>query len=759
MSTLHQRLAVLSGELRWYCLLSLPSHLARGGEEERLQHLLTDFDFIYAKLAALGPQSLIEDYDLHLLPTSSGIPAHLANTHEPFRRIQGAIRIAADLLERDSNQLGSQLLARLSAAEAPSLQQMLNQVSERRGVCWLKPIKPSLASATGPLVRILEGDGQEINAVAITPDGMQIISGHDDRALTVWDIASGKKVITLTGHTSSLKAIAITPDGSCLVSACLDHTMRIWDLKNGNLLRMLQGLEDPMVITPNGSSVVAVSADKVLGLWNLATGQLIQKMQTKKDDHIYSAVVTPDGSELVTTSENSSLKVWNLKTGRLIRTLEGGNSSLTDMAVTPDGKYLVTPGRAAFELRHLGTGKVERTIQTEPGGPATVAITPDGKRVVARPWGIGADIRAKRIIQVWDFTSGQLESTLEGHSDSVTAIALTPDSKKVVSGSSDGTIRIWDLARATEAITSERHKHSVHAVGISPGGDWAVSASMDKTIKLWDAKTGDLLRTSETHYGEVRAMAVIPRTFCHVAVGLRDGTLRIVDARAEFLGVKRAMGGYSEGISTVAISADGTKAVSGGEDGSVKLWDLRNGTLIDTLKGQGSPVNAITLTPDGAIAVSSSDDNRLKAWELATGRLIRDWDAHHVRAVSITPEGGRALSGGGEGWVVLWDIKSGSPLRIFRGHSGTVYGLAVARNGTLLASASSDRTVRLWHLESLEALEASLALQYRTSIGTFTADFLLTSLALASDGKTLVTGDIGGNVHFLEVIDSCFPKD
>ncbi|MEO9124482.1 MAG: hypothetical protein ABI262_07325, partial [Microcoleus sp.] len=115
MSKFKQNLGKMSPQKRLYALETLPGHLEESVQGERLHQLLTDFDFVEAKLEALGVQALIEDYDLAIISDVllSG------EQGETLRLIQGAIRKSAHILERDKTQLVEHLWGRLLDFEIP----------------------------------------------------------------------------------------------------------------------------------------------------------------------------------------------------------------------------------------------------------------------------------------------------------------------------------------------------------------------------------------------------------------------------------------------------------------------------------------------------------------------------------------------------------------------------------------------------------------------------------------------------------------
>ena len=152
----------------------------------------------------------------------------------------------------------------------------------------------------------------------------------------------------------------------------------------------------------------------------------------------------------------------------------------------------------------------------------------------------------------------------------------------------------------------------------------------------------------------------------------------------------------------MAVTPDGTRAVSASSDRSLRVWELESGQLIATLISQNSSgVTAVAVTSDGKHAVSASyDDRTMFVWDLNSERLIAKLDGHKygVLSVAATPDSKRAVS------------------------------------------ASDDRTLRVWDLSS------------GTCLAVVALDGALWSVAIAPDGETIVAGDMGGNVYCLRYV-------
>src|SRR6266404_2953510 len=117
----------------------------------------------------------------------------------------------------------------------------------------------------------------------------------------------------------------------------------------------------------------------------------------------------------------------------------------------------------------------------------------------------------------------------------------------------------------------------------------------------------------------------------------------------------------------VAFLPDGRRALSGGDDGNVYLWDIATGHLLHSFGGHSQRVWAVAT--DGQRALTGGDDHLLKLWDVETGHKLHSWPAHdgQVLGIALLP-GGKALSTGTDGLVKLWELENGKLLRTLIGH-------------------------------------------------------------------------------------------
>ncbi|MDP2866880.1 MAG: WD40 repeat domain-containing protein [Elusimicrobiota bacterium] len=284
-----------------------------------------------------------------------------------------------------------------------------------------------------------------------------------------------------------------------------------------------------------------------------------------------------------------------------------------------------------------------------------------------------------------------LIKTLEGHTDGVLTLAFSPCGKFLATAGEDNTIRLWDSPDGIEIQVIKAHKGDIRCVAFDPDGDVFASASWDKTLKIWQTADCATLAEASNHEGPVNCLA-----FSHdgklLFSGSDDATIRIFSSPQGSLKdtLKPEMGD----IKALAVSSAGLLAAGGTE---LRFLDA-SGKLLKDNEDYLYGIKGLAFSPDGKmLAAATGMEKRLEIWNAETMELAGSVkDSDWINCVTFTPDGKHIVTGGSA--VKVWDPVSGACLKTLEGHTYEIYAVDVSPDGKYIASASNDKTVKLWAL-------------------------------------------------------------
>ena len=177
----------------------------------------------------------------------------------------------------------------------------------------------------------------------------------------------------------------------------------------------------------------------------------------------------------------------------------------------------------------------------------------------------------------------------------------------------------------------------------------------------------------------------------------------------ELIGARevRTLSGHTDKVVSVAISGDGTLAVSGSKDQTVKIWDLATGQCTRTLAGHRGWVYSVVISRDGRLVASGGQDKTCRMWDARTGACVKNFaeNQHEIIGVCMTPDAHRVLTVGSLD-VKCWDLESGS--RVWVGwHTAVLQSVSVSGDGRRAVTTSADKfgpQMKLWDVSNGEQI-------------------------------------------------------
>lgn len=408
------------------------------------------------------------------------------------------------------------------------------------------------------------------------------------------------------------------------------------------------------------------------------------------------------------------------------------------------------------DLVSLGDRKL-RHWDLQSGREVSVSSVPDEVRVFAA----SADGKQVAFSGSGDISLGA--QVLKGHAQLVKGLAFAADGS-LVSAAADGTVRRWrdgvgevllggrapmmSVAVCGSRVVAGERNGSIHVLGggeprlleghrdavesLLCDGERVVSASDDGQVRVWDLIGGDsrAIELSPAPSG----LPIVAVGFGRLAVVTPDNSVTVVAVTSS----SRALRLIGHTGKIVAVALGEKLAATSSFDGSLRVWDLQTGRVVQTLLGHTAAPRFLAISPSGKWLASAGHDRVVRVWPLAAAdRTVLVGHEGSASGVNFARED-LVVSTSIDRSVRVWPLDGGAP-DVFRGHNGNVYALAVDAPHERFVTSGADGVIKLWPLSTPTG---ETYLDAGTELGRHASR--VTALTLAFDGGVvLASGDDG----------------
>jgi WD40 repeat protein/serine/threonine protein kinase len=594
--------------------------------------------------------------------------------------------------------------------------------------------------------------------VAISPDGKRIASCSHDGHITIWDALTGQKLLRFQPPRDAARSVAFSPDGHLLATGYRGGAVMVWDAATGQLLWDKSvgegGVAIQVVFSPDGQRLACADYGledrREVVIWDVTTHAPLFSVRVQG---LTSLAFSPDGKRFATGSTDKTVRVWDAQTGAELLTFRKHTEPVHCVAFSPDGRLVASAGgQVHFPIEQdvkvwdAKTGDELLNLRGHLGNVARVAFSPDGRRLASASW--------DETVKLWDVETGKEALTLRGHRDAVRDVAFSPDGLRLVSASWDGTVRVWDAAPVTDpncltlprpgGVVSSVVYHSkdprvlaagyqdgkvrlwdlslgkprcvrtlpvnnegvgVQALAFSREGQW-LAAVAGRELKVWNATTFQVVRPISGRAGFL-CVAFSPDAQQIAAAGFGEGGGHFYVRLWDLANDKqpRRFPGNTWAVHQVAFSPDGQLLASSCNDGTVRIWNVQTGNLIETPPLTPTcPTHGLAFSPDGTQLALGSNDQVVRVWDTRTWKLLHEYhDPGGVLSVAFSPDGKRLTWGSTDATAKVCDLPEGRAgsantlIHTLRGHTSWVLSVTFSPDGKQIASASADGTVKIWN--------------------------------------------------------------
>jgi len=560
----------------------------------------------------------------------------------------------------------------------------------------------------------------------ISPDGMQLALATDDSEVKLIDLASGRESrrFKLPDNQIDSLQLIFTADGRVLAAGIAERRFKLWDLTAKKDQELARTAKDFSIVKfSHDGRLVALSENYTVRVWDTASFRELTSLKAPNSGLFPQGEAyvsfSEDGKRMATGGFDTGTILWDTETGKQVANLTGRTNPAFNVAFSADGTQLYSGDRTRWDLRTgRGLRLVARSAEKSFGFPS-----PDGRLLALMRPNSG-------VLPIVDVVSGQTVLTLTPSGDTgvVQRVRFSPDASMLAvmytppdthhqtstpgSYTQRSQLKIWDLKTGRE-IRSLVSEDIASDVDFSRDGHTIATIGIMGQISLWDIQSGSKLRDLTKS-----PMAGFPGAggFGNIKPGQMPTMPNMSDISAMMNNVFGTMSSGTMGQKSLAFSVDGRVLATGGFESktNIDMAAMMSGAM-NQKPQKGSKGSKGSRQQDPADMMKDfkvEAVGRVQLWDVASGREIGAISGHGraVSKVAFSRDGKLLASGSTDSTIKIWDVATQKELRTLTGHTAPIESMDFSPDGRLLASAGDDGSTFVWDTKTGEHLLTLISL-------------------------------------------------
>ncbi len=531
-------------------------------------------------------------------------------------------------------------------------------------------------------------------SIALHPNGDQVAVGLIDGAVEIYQRESFERVATFQAGSQNVNSLNYSKDGNYLVASCgwdgqTPGVTSLWYVKDYSLKRRFMKHEGPHFASAiDPEQKILVTADFEIRIWDFETGEVIRKLDGH-GDWISDLVISPSGKWIVTGGNDGLIKVWSVKSGRLLRTVYGHQGFVRSVQYTQDGRKLISSSDdRTIRVWNAWTWVPDRVIWGSAKGLEWADLSPDESTLVSSSAGM---------VKLWPLNVGFEGQLRQADFSSLRHVRFGKDDSQLASGGNSGAVKLWKLNEPRSVETLFDEKENVTALDFSRDGKWVAWGTEKGMVRICNLRDRKITRL-EPHRGSVVGIQ-FDQSSQEVFSGGQDR--RVIVTRLDDLEKNHRVIEFENPIRGMAVhSMTNQLAVVTGK--SLVVKNAESGELIRHWERKPIPFEVlrspIAFSPDGKSVAFTGRHMEVHVNAIESGKTTAVLADHvdGIQDLSYSPSGRRLLTTARDGKIKFWDTQRRTVVYTLRDLNGYANTLSVSPDERRFAVGTFGGSILIW---------------------------------------------------------------
>ncbi len=565
----------------------------------------------------------------------------------------------------------------------------------------------------------------------------------------LWEYYSRQPILRSTGDAGIQPGpAALTPDGKIVVRTGREGDMQGWTSDLSICLWRTAPDGDAwqdIEMFPDGRAAIAVGFGGKVAAVDPRTGATLFRSREAGEPSVNEVAIPADGRIFYTANRTGGIREWSTADWRVLRHFSREFNTINAFAASPNGRDLIIGSRQGVysvvnAARQVIMGHIPIKSQAvyrpcfSPDGGTFFALTSDATihafkadewesvgswptgdpsthAISLLPEGVMLSV-GKAGVRVWDVPSRKLLADLPGDEGSTGPLIAGPERGTFYSTGVGTALRLWETmpfkcgqplpvpmpapASTPTPASGKPVKDWMLAIIPSPDGRWLFACDAGGRIYMWDAKTSTLIGTCQGPATHARSVCWRPG-HTQLYAGFLNGDLASFTVSESGPALESSWPAHHADIIGLAFDASGSTLVSAATSGDVQVWNPDDHRLIRSIHTTQSFFHGVSISPDGRTVATSAKTPGVGFFSVVTGELIGSVaDLYPNWRVRYSLDGSLIAASRAKSEIDIIDARTFTTLRTLRGHASSIVDIAFDPTGTMIASGSADKTLRLW---------------------------------------------------------------